>query len=97
LAPLKHLFQPLKIGSMEVKNRIVIPVWSRASGIDDSGRIHPQHTEFILERARDEPGMIISGAMPVHPSGAADPATISMVNLWQDNVWPSLQEMVRTE
>ena len=97
MAPLKHLFQPLKIGSMEVKNRIVMPGMEPGFGIDDSGRIHPQHTEFILERARGEPGMIISGAMPVHPSGAADPATISMVHPWQDNVWPSLQEMVRTE
>ena len=41
--------------------------------------------------------MIISGAMPVHPSGAADPAPTSILHLWQDNVWPFLGEMVRTE
>jgi 2,4-dienoyl-CoA reductase-like NADH-dependent reductase (Old Yellow Enzyme family)/thioredoxin reductase len=96
LVPLKHLFQPLRIGSMEVKNRIVMPGMEPGFGIDDDGCIHPQHTEFIVERARGEPGMIISGAMPVHPSGAADPATIRMVHLWQDNVWPGLQEMVRS-
>ena len=93
---MKYLFQPLKIGPMEVKNRIVMPAMEPGFGIDDDGCISPQHTEFFLERARGEPGMIITGAMPVHPSGIADPATIKMVHLWEDKVWPGLEEMVKS-
>ena len=93
---LKYLFQPLKIGTMEVNNRIVMPAMEPGFGIDDEGCITPQHTEFYVERARSEPGIIITGAMPVHPSGAADPAIIKMVHLWEDKVWPSLREMVKS-
>jgi 2,4-dienoyl-CoA reductase-like NADH-dependent reductase (Old Yellow Enzyme family) len=96
MVPLKYLFQPLKIGTMEVKNRIVMPAMEPGFGLDDDGCITPQHTEFYVERARSEPGMMITGAMPVHPSGAADPAVIKMVHLWEDKVWPSLGEMVKS-
>ena len=95
MAKLKYLFQPLRIGSMEVKNRIVMPAMEPGFGIEEDGCVTPQLTEFLIERARSRPGMIISGATPVHPSGTSDPNTIRMVHVWKDEVLPGLEQMVR--
>lgn len=92
---LKHLFQPVKIGTMEVENRIVMSAMDPGFGIDDDGCVTDQLTEFLVERARSRPGMIVTGATPVHPSGTADPNTIKMVHLWEDRVLPSLEAMVK--
>ena len=95
MAQLKHLFQPIKVGQMEVKNRVVVPAMEPGFGIDDDGCVMPQHTEFIVERARSEPGMIINGAAPVHPSGISGPHLTKSAHLWDDKVYPSLEDMVR--
>ena len=92
---LKDLFQPVKIGTMEVQNRIVMSAMDPGFGIDDDGCVTDQLTEFLVERARSRPGMIVTGATPVHPSGTADPNTIKMVHLWEDRVLPSLEAMVK--
>ncbi|RLC92529.1 MAG: NADH:flavin oxidoreductase [Chloroflexi bacterium] len=92
---LKHLFQPIRVGPMEVKNRIVMSAMDPGFGIEEDGSVTPQLTGFLVERARSRPGMIVSGAMPVHPTGTADPATVRMVHLWEDHVLPSLEQMVK--
>ncbi len=94
MASLKHLFQPIKVGQMEVKNRIVMSGMDPGFGIDDQGCVTEQYTEFLVERARSRPGMIVTGATPVHPLGTADPDRIKMVTLWEDRVLPSLEKMV---
>jgi 2,4-dienoyl-CoA reductase-like NADH-dependent reductase (Old Yellow Enzyme family)/NADPH-dependent 2,4-dienoyl-CoA reductase/sulfur reductase-like enzyme len=95
LATLKNLFQPLKIGSMEVQNRIVMSGMDPGFGIDDDGCVTDQLIEYLVERARSRPGMIVTGAKPVHPLGTADPNTIKMVPLWEERVLPSLERMVK--
>ena len=92
---LRHLFQPLKIGSMEVQNRIVMSGMDPGFGIDDDGCVTDQLIEYLVERARSRPGMIVTGAKPVHPLGTADPNTIKMVPLWEERVLPSLERMVK--
>jgi 2,4-dienoyl-CoA reductase-like NADH-dependent reductase (Old Yellow Enzyme family)/thioredoxin reductase len=94
LEELRHLFQPLKIGSMEVQNRIVMSGMDPGFGIDDDGCVTDQLIEYLVERARSRPGMIVTGAKPVHPLGTADPNTIKMVPLWEERVLPSLERMV---
>jgi len=55
------LFIPLKIGSMEVKNRIVFsPIGINVSNID--GTISKHEIDYYEERARGGVGMIIMGA-----------------------------------
>lgn len=95
MAQLKHLFQPLRIGSMEVKNRIVVPAMEPGFGIDDDGCVLDQHTEFVVERARSEPGMIVSGAAAVHPSGVSGPQLMNSIHLWDEHVYPSVEKMVK--
>jgi 2,4-dienoyl-CoA reductase-like NADH-dependent reductase (Old Yellow Enzyme family) len=95
LARLKYLFEPLRIGRMEVSNRIVMPAMDVSFGIDEEGCVTPQLTEYLVERARSRPGMIIVGIASVHHLGSFD-AVIRMVPLWKDKVWPSLEGMVRS-
>jgi len=90
---LKHLFQPLKIGSMEVKNRVVMPAMGMGFGIDEDGCVNPQLTEFYVERARGRPGMMTVGGAAVDPMGLITPRGMEV--LWDDKVIPAFQEMVR--
>ena len=94
MAKLKYLFQPVRIGAMEVKNRIVMPAMDPGFGIDEEGCITPQLTEFLVERARSQPSMIIAGSAQVHPLGL--PPVMNQVHLWDEMVLPSLQEMVKS-
>ena len=95
MVQLKHLFEPLKVGPMEIKNRVVTPAMDPGFGIDDDGCVTPAFTEFVLERARSEPGMIIMGAICIHPLGTYNPDTIHSVPIWEDRVLPSLEEIVK--
>ncbi len=92
---LRRLFQPLKIGSMEIRNRIVMPGMDPSFGIDEEGKLTEQFAAFVLERARSEPGMIVSGAMAVHPTGIADPATVHMLLVSDDSILPGLENLVK--
>ena len=78
---------------MEVENRIVMPAMDPGFGIDEDGCVTPQLTEFLVERARSRPGMIIAGSAQIHPLGL--PPVMNQVHLWDERVLPSLQEMVK--
>ena len=93
MARLKHLFQPLKIGSMEVENRIVMPGMGMGFGIDEDGCVNPQLTEFYVERARGRPGMMTVGGAAVDPMGLITPQGMEI--LWDDRVIPAFQKLVR--
>lgn len=93
MARLKYLFQPTRIGAMEVENRIVMPAMEPGFGVDDGGCVTPQLTQFVVERARSRPGMIVAGAAQIHPLGL--PPVMNQVHLWDERVMPSLQEMVK--
>lgn len=78
---LKHLFSPIKIGNMEVKNRIKMS----AMGIHYPDLINPDgsYTErgikYFIERAKGGVGLITTGAMQVqnHFESDESAATIS--------------------
>ncbi|MFC2028292.1 hypothetical protein ACFLU3_06355 [Chloroflexota bacterium] len=93
---LKYLFQPIKIGPMEVENRLVVSAMGVGFGVDDNGCPTDELIQFIAERARGRPGMIISGASFVHPSSRFSPKGFPFrtVYLWDDRVIPSLKRTV---
>ncbi len=95
LEKLSHIFQSLRIGSMELANRIVVPGMDPSFGIDEEGHVTEQFIAFIVERARSRPGMIVSPAMAVHPTGIADPATVHMPLVSDEKILPGLESLVR--
>lgn len=68
----KKLFTPFKIGSMEVKNRIVFsPIGINDSNID--GTISNDEIDYYEERARGGVGMIVMGAQFISQDIAQGP------------------------
>lgn len=88
---LKYLFQPITIGSMEVKNRVMMSGMGIGFGVDKEYCVTSQLREYFVERAKARPGMIVVGGSPVHPLGFSDPG---LPGLWDRKFIPPLKEMV---
>ncbi len=89
---LKHLFSPITIGGMVVKNRLVMPPMSVNFGVDEEGFITEQHWEYLAARARGGTGMIVVGGGAVHPSGLDLPR---MPPIWDDKFIGPLRIMTQ--
>lgn len=61
-----YFFEPIKVGSVTLKNRIVSTAFSTqfAEGEMEGDRLCGDHEA----RAKDGAGLIIRGAQPAHPS-----------------------------
>ena len=93
MAGLKHLFSPIRIGSMQIENRVVLPGMTLGFGVDESGRLTRQLIAFYEERAEARPGMIIASSTLVHPAGLGAPGP-RRISLWDERVLPGLQDLV---
>lgn len=65
MAQLKHLFSPIKIGNLELKNRIVMTCANASGG----GGEHV--LQYYAERARGGAGLLIVGGMYTYDTGTA--------------------------
>jgi 2-enoate reductase len=62
----KHLFEPVRIGRIEIKNRIALaPMGLGSILVDSEGKLGPRGVEYYLERCRGGVGLIISHASKV--------------------------------
>lgn len=63
----KNLFKPMKIGSMEVKNRIVMTAMGIHSKrlVNHDGSYSNDGIDYFVERAKGGTGLIVTGAMQV--------------------------------
>ena len=95
MAELKYLFQPIKIGPMEMSNRVVMPGMTIGFGIDEEGCPTHQLTAYLVERARSRPGMIVLAGTAVNPLGFEE-ITVRRIPLWEEKVWPGLKDMVKS-
>ena len=56
----KHLFEPIKIGRVEIKNRIAMaPMGTGAILVDSEGKLGPRGVQHYLERCRGGVGLVI--------------------------------------
>ncbi|MFO8101314.1 MAG: FAD-dependent oxidoreductase [Dehalococcoidia bacterium] len=91
---LRELFSPITIGPLEVKNRVMMSAMGVGFGTDEDGCPTEQLIDFTAERARSEPGMIVTGAAYVHPSGTTHPSfPMREIHLWDDKVIPGLRAL----
>jgi len=67
---LLNLFSPLKIKTMELSNRVVMPPMGTNLGNAD-GTVSEANLAYLKRRARGGPGLIITEISAVHPSGVA--------------------------
>jgi len=87
---LRHLFAPITIGGMEVKNRLVMPPMGINFGVDEEGFVTDQLKEYFVARAKGGTGMMIVGGAAVHPKGLDLP---KLPRIWADEHIPPFQKM----
>jgi 2,4-dienoyl-CoA reductase-like NADH-dependent reductase (Old Yellow Enzyme family)/thioredoxin reductase len=92
MSKLTHLFSPIKIGRMEVKNRLLMPGMSINFGVDSNGFVTDQLTEYFAARAKGGTGMLIVGGGGVDTVGHELP---NLPALWDDDCVPALKKMTK--
>jgi len=88
---LSNLFCPIHIGSMNVKNRLMMSAMSINFGVDDNCHVTDQLIEYFVERAKGGVGMMLVGGGSVHPGGQELP---DLPQMYDDSCIPSLKKMV---
>lgn len=79
-----HLFSPLRIGPLEIRNRLVIT--GHNTGLNDGLAIGDQLRAYYDARARGGVGLMIMGSTSVHPSSNSR-LKLAFAN-WSDDVIP---------
>lgn len=83
------IFEPAKIGTLELKNRLIRSATAERMA-DDVGRPEPPLVDMYVALARGGVGLIITGHAYVHPTGKAHPA---MTGVYDDELIPALQTL----
>lgn len=85
----EHLFSPITIGTMEVRNRIVMPPMHMGYGGMD-GKVTERYRDYYEARAKGGAGLIITEASAVHPERKYG---LVPLGLFDDDVIPSWTEL----
>ncbi len=91
MAALRHLFTPISIGSMEVRNRIVMPPMGTGLG-EPGGFVTERHMAYYEARAKGGVGLVIVEVTTVNPTRKYAPMTLSLDH---DRFIPGWAELVR--
>ncbi|MFC1986906.1 NADH:flavin oxidoreductase, partial [Chloroflexota bacterium] len=83
-----RLFQPGRIGTMEVRNRIVMPAMGTFTA-DSEGYITDRTIDYHVERAKGGVGLIITEAVDIQ----GDANTPHIMCLYDDKFIPRLKEL----
>jgi 2,4-dienoyl-CoA reductase (NADPH2) len=89
MTELKHLFQPIQIGTLELKNRIVL--LAADTGYGDNDMVTERQKEYYAARARGGTGLLITGL--VLPSSMGKPLPGRM-GIYHDRFIPGLRQLV---
>lgn len=93
---LKHLFSPIRIGSMEVRNRIVLPPMTLGYGVPD-GTVSDKHRDYYETRARGGAGLLITEAASVHAQRKYGLFPLGLYEDAQIESWSRLAEAVHRQ
>ncbi|MDR0433569.1 MAG: FAD-dependent oxidoreductase [Gracilibacteraceae bacterium] len=86
----KLLFTPRRIGTLEIKNRFVMPAMG-SNLADEDGSVSQKMIDYYSERAKGGFGLIIVEVSAVHPAGKA---ITRQVGIWDDRFLPGLRRLV---
>ena len=90
----EHLFSGIKLGSLELKNRIVMA--PMATGFFENGQVTSQAREFYLARARGGVGLTIVGGVYITWPDSADTSSIGRhAHLKDDSVIKGWQDLIK--
>jgi len=89
MSKLTKLFEPIVLGTMEVKNRIVMP--ALGLGLAADSKVTERFKAFYAERARGGVGLIVVGLAPPLSAGDFIHGTIG---IYKDEFIPGLRDFV---
>ena len=82
--PLPHLFSPINVGPLELKNRVVLaPVDVGLHG--PNGEVTDRYIDFLVDRALGETGLLITEFTSVWPE-----KRVISLSVWDDKFIPGL-------
>ncbi|MBD3187400.1 NAD(P)-binding protein [Candidatus Bathyarchaeota archaeon] len=90
MASFPLLFSPLKVGPVELQNRVVMPAMHLSYA--EGGHVNSKLINFYSERATSEIGLIIIGGCYVNKYGMGIP---SMIGIDDDEFIPGLHELTK--
>jgi len=85
---LKHLLTPIRVKSMEIANRVVMP--PMGTGLADEGMVSEANLAYMRRRSRSGAGLYITEIAEVHPLGSVAPRCIGV---WDDRFIPGLSKL----
>ncbi len=85
----KELFSPIKIGNLELKNRLVVPAMGSNLANSDS-TISDRLINYWKERAKGGWGLLTTEVVAVDPLGKA---IVNQPGLWNDNFIPGFERL----
>jgi 2,4-dienoyl-CoA reductase-like NADH-dependent reductase (Old Yellow Enzyme family)/thioredoxin reductase len=89
MSTLSNILSPLKIKSMELSNRVVMPPMGTNLGNKDA-TVSDENIAYLTRRAQGQPGLIITEITGVHPDGVVGP---SQIGAYDDRFIPGLKKM----
>ena len=84
------ILQPVNVGKMEIKNRLVVPAMGTGFGASD-GTVSDRLIEYHEARARGGFGLVIVEVTAIDPLGNGSP---SELGIWDDKFMPGLRHLV---
>ena len=93
--PYPHLFQPITLGSLTLRNRLVMG--SMHTGLEDRARDLPKLTAYFTERARGGVGLIITGGYAPNKRGWLKPFASELTSRAQANKHRPMTDAVHEE
>lgn len=86
---LEHLLTPIRVRSLEIANRVVMPPMGTGLGNED-GTVSEANLAYIKRRAGSGAGLYITEITEIDPLGAVAP---SCLGIWDDRFIPGLKKM----
>lgn len=86
---LTHLFSPMTVGSLTLKNRAVMPAMGTGYGNADS-TVNERLITYLERRARGGTGLIITEICAVDPRGKG---FVNEIGVWDDHFIPGLSRL----
>jgi len=81
----KHLFEPIRLGRSEIRNRVVLT--GHGTGMGRDFKPDERMIAYYEERARGEVGLIMLGSQQVHPTS---PGITGLLCNYDDTIIPGL-------
>lgn len=87
----KKIFEPGKIGNLEIRNRLVVPPMATLYAAED-GRLTERYIRYYEEKAKGGFGLIIAEDNVVEPAGCG---FTKLAGLWSDEIMEEHKELTR--